>query len=44
MLTVAPVQIVALSVLVILAAGFAVTVNVCGFPKHPSGLDVGVTV
>ena len=44
MLNVAPLQMVAPGVLVIVGAGFTVTVMLCGAPRHPSGLDVGVTV
>ena len=43
-LTVPPLQIVALLGFVIIGVGSTVTVIVCGVPKHPCGLDVGVTV
>ena len=42
--TVPPVQIVALAGLVIVGFGFTVTVTVCGVPAQPCGFDVGVTV
>ena len=43
-LKIPPLQIVAVFGLVILGKGFTVTVNVCGVPTQPSGVDVGVTV
>lgn len=44
MLTVPPLQVVALVTLVIVGVGIIVTVTVCGVPVQPSGVDVGVTV
>lgn len=43
-LTVPPLQIVALLKLVIVGVGIILTVTVCGVPVQPSGVDVGVTV
>jgi hypothetical protein len=42
--TASPLQIVPLAGPVMTGDGFTVTVKVCGFPAHPSGLDVGVIV
>jgi hypothetical protein len=44
MFTVAALQIVAVDALVIVGAGFTVTVTVCGVPVQVPVVDVGVTV
>lgn len=44
MLTVPPLQIVALPGLVMVGPGFMDTVTVCAVPTQPCGFDVGVTV
>lgn len=44
MLTVFPLQMVAVDALVIAGVGFTVTVTVCGVPAQPPAVAVGVTV